>query len=336
MTVTVTATPALLPPVSSTPVDARQAEMARAIQDSLYYFRVALAPATTAVPTLTPVSMAAPAAATATPTAIPDAAADVRLVYDDASFALINTAGRPLDLKPMAFESSSGSLAVTRWQTDFLTEPLNAFTPADCLQVWGLNQGTEAVLPRPAGCVTRHAWIVVNAAGQFWRSAESFRVFYGGRVIATCATAAGVCNVSLAGATYTPPSTAATPFTVAGVDLQLIVAERGATLLNTSGQPVDVSRLVFSSSSGTFAAWRWQIPELSRPLTALPPGDCLQVWSLDTNYLNPPADCRVRHAWVTVSQSESFWLNTATFTVRQDDTPLATCPAAGTCAIDLP
>lgn len=319
---------------SPTPADSKRAEIAQALRDSFYYFSVALVPVSPPAPT--PV-LITPATVTVSPSATPvlPESADLRLVYNADSFALINISGRKLNLTPLTFESSSGTLEATRWQTEYLTEPLNAFTPDDCLQVWSLDN--RSVLAKPEGCDIRHGWIVVNNAGLFWKNSDSFVVKYGGQTIATCPVSAGSCNISFSNIVIVPPPGQATPVVAGGADIRLFISDRGVTLLNVSVHNMDVSRLVFESSSGSFEAWRWSIPELTRPLTAFTPGDCLQVWSLDTNYLNPLPECRERHAWLQVAQSEQFWLNADSFTVREGETMLATCSiSAGICDVDLP
>jgi hypothetical protein len=316
---------------AATPVSAGYAEISQAVRDSLYYFSMALAPEVTLPPTLT----LAPVATLPVATSVPPSSADLRLVYNARSFALINVSGRKLDLKPLVFESTSGTLSASQWQIQALSEPLDAFTQNDCLQVWGL--GEPFTLDKPDGCGLRHAWIVVGREGLFWQNTDGFTVKYADETVATCSTASLECDVSFASANYMPPPNRATPFMVANADIRLTISDLGVSLLNVSGRELDLSGLVFESPTGLFTAQLWNIPELTRPLTAYPPGDCLQVWGLYTQYLNPPEDCRYRHAWVSVGEQGQFWLNTDSFSVKQGETLIATCNvSADTCDIDLP
>lgn len=117
------------------------------------------------------------------------------LVYNADSFALVNTSGRILDLSPLVFESDSGVLAAERWNTEFLTQPLTSFSSGGCLQVWAI--GTPEILPPPALCEQRHAWIAVNESGRFWIGANTFRVRLGSNMLGTCTASAGVCDVPM-------------------------------------------------------------------------------------------------------------------------------------------
>ena len=140
--------------------------------------------------------------ATATiPTANPNLPAsvggniDLRLIYDERSFSLINVSGFPIDLTPLSFESRDGTLAATRWDNGFLTAPLNTFPTGDCLQVWSVFEST--IPNKPDACNFRHAWIAVGDAQLFWRADDLFRVVYAGQVIATCSIPIGLCDVAI-------------------------------------------------------------------------------------------------------------------------------------------
>ncbi len=117
------------------------------------------------------------------------------LVYNPDSFALVNTSGRILDLSQLVFESDSGVLAAERWNTEFLTRPLTSFSSGGCLQVWAI--GTSEILPPPAICEQRHAWIAVNESGRFWIGVNTFRVRLSSDVLTTCSASAGVCDVPM-------------------------------------------------------------------------------------------------------------------------------------------
>ncbi|MDX1991460.1 MAG: CAP domain-containing protein [bacterium] len=129
------------------------------------------------------------------PTAVPTGAADVQLLYSPQAFTLLNTSDGNLNLAGLSFASSSGSLVISAWETDFLSRPLADFPPADCLQAFPISE--QDYPPKPAQCDTRHSWIVVNATGGFWLNTESFTVNWNGTALTTCSISAGVCNLDL-------------------------------------------------------------------------------------------------------------------------------------------
>ena len=110
---------------------------------------------------------------------------------DDLQLTLKNITGRPLYLEGLTFESPSGFFDGTRWDTEYLTAPLDAFPADDCLQIWSIN--TEQ-LSIPAVCEVRHAWATVNDDGLFWITAEWFDVYLFGERVTRCFTVDGVCR----------------------------------------------------------------------------------------------------------------------------------------------
>jgi hypothetical protein len=265
---------------------------------------------------------------------------DLRFVYTPDSFTLINVSGTRLDLQGIRFQSDSGSMPVSRWNTEFLTRPLFDFTPGDCLQVWGL--AARAVLPAPEVCEVRHAWLSVGDEADFWR--DDFVVIRDGVRIGRCLVTDTVCDVSLDanfGTVETPDSTSpqSQPRNQAAgaFDMRLYLDENGFTLLNTSGAALDLTGLAFESDGGVFPVSRWQTNALTRPLDNFSAGDCLQAWEVGDAYQAAPADCRLRHAWVAVGQDAQFWQNARTFRVRVGGNVLTTCETRSpVCEFDLP
>lgn len=272
-----------------------------------------------------------------TPAAAPP---DIRLLYGPDGLALINTSGRSLDLRGLVFSSAEGSMFAERWDTPGLSRPLDFFPSGDCLQVWGLG---SAGLERPAECAVRHGWVAVNDAQIFWRAAAGFSVMREGVVLANCAAEVGRCDVHFSSASVGPssvqqPAAPASSAGSAGGDIRLVYSRNGLTLINTSGRELDISQLAFESDAGVMLASRWDTPGLSRPLTAFPWPDCLQVWGVDAENIPPlPEDCRLRHAWIAVGFDQQFWVNVGSFRVRRGAELLATCSlAAGLCDFLLP
>ncbi len=270
---------------------------------------------------------------------IPPVSSDIRLIYNADNVTLINVSGRNLDLTGLVFEGSSGTMLVERWDTEFLSRPLNNFPAGDCLQVWGL--GSQDVRPQPGECQFRQVWVAVNEMQQFWVNTERFSVSRGGLVLEVCETWTGVCDVSLYGGT--PPDTvvptSAPPVDVGGIaDVRFIYDAESLALVNVSGQVLDLTALVFESDSGVMSATRWGTEFLTQPLYMFPPGDCLQVWGLDTVDLPvKPDECEFRHAWIAIGDEARFWVNTSTFRVRHGAELLTTCEVwAGVCDVRLP
>ncbi|GAB4527428.1 MAG: hypothetical protein Kow0063_02670 [Anaerolineae bacterium] len=170
-------------------------------------WRTGTAQASVAVSTSTPTpapllpidspTPAQPMAATITPlpTEAPSVAeGEVLLVYTQSALTLYNTAGRPIDISGLSFHSEAGELLASQWDNGFLTAPLYAFPPGDCLMVWSLDTPQQ---PRPPDCNTRHAWIAVNAVQAFWRFAGGFEVRSYGQPLARCPGTSGRCVISL-------------------------------------------------------------------------------------------------------------------------------------------
>ncbi len=135
-----------------------------------------------------------------------------------------------------------------------------------------------------------------------------------------------------------PPTAAAAPGEIIlYYDADMLV------LLNRSDHTVDVSRLTFvqTATSGrelAFDADRWQ------GNSALPSGDCFQVWTLDLSSLPKPDYCDSRRATAEVGSQGWFWISSdpeATFQVvirrsGRADQILATCLiSAGECDVSL-
>jgi len=272
----------------------------------------------------------------ALPPPTPVLSPDIRLLYTPDDVALFNVSGHVLDLRGLVFESGSGSLAVERWDTEFLTRSLSGFTNGDCLQVWSAGAGR---FPKPARCRYRHAWIAVGASNQFWKNTETFWVSRYGTVLGTCHMAAGTCDVSLsAGRAVQRDPVSSTAAPADSPDLLLLYNPQSFALVNVSGRSLDLRDLAFASDSGRMAAARWDQAFLTASLARFPAGDCLQVWGLSTADLQPkPGSCDVRHAWVPIHDSARFWVGTGTFGVQRGGERLATCSVnAGACEVRLP
>ncbi len=277
-----------------------------------------------------------PFANTPTPTIVPD----LRLIVSADSFSILNISNNVLSLYGLSFESSSGTMPVERWDTEFLSRPLYDFRVGDCLQVWGVD---VLVFPdKPSACKSRNAWVAVNDELDFWRDATSFTVLKDGVAIAECPIISGAytCDVSLSQqvtAVNTPNSAPVATSATKGGGLNILISPQSVSLVNLSGRALNIQQLAFESDNGVLLATAWESPNLSRSLTAYPDGDCLQVWAVGTDLQDKPENCRYRHAWIAVGEGKQFWLNVSSFRVRRGGEVLATCSTqTPICEVNLP
>lgn len=285
----------------------------------------AIAQAGFATPTVNPFRV--------TPT--PSSPPDLRLFISQESFTLMNVSTGFLDLYAVSFESSSGNLGTQRWESEFLTEPLYAFTPNDCLQVWGI--GVDALPNKPSECRIRHAWIAVNDQADFWRDADFFNVLNEGVIVGRCpiTRTLSTCDIRLSERLADTPSPSVPSSSDSNLvntetssgGLRLVLNGTSVTVLNASTQPLNLVGISFESDNGLLGISAWESSSLTRPLSAFPAGDCLQVWAVGGNLEDKAEGCRYRHAWIAVGDGKQFWQNVTTFRVMQGGQLLATCEA---------
>ena len=312
-------------------------------------------PTPTMVPTQSPVTSLPPTVEPSitfsdgsTPTLLPTVIAqapntpppDLRLVWDDRSFALINISGELLDLQWVQFESDNSVLATSDWESESLSAPLWGFPVNDCLQVWSIEQSDWE--SKPSECEIRHSWIAVAPDRLFWRGVPRFTVTNRGRVIAMCSTPSGTCDVNLEGvvadgivATEVP---AREDNVTTGIPGQILLQYDGQsiTVLNVSGEPVNLTGLQFQSENGVLGVETWNNGYLTANLATFPAGDCLQAWTLEVSGLPIPDDCQIRHSWVALANPSVMWVGVTQFMVFQGGNQLGVCSvAAGRCEVQL-
>ena len=112
---------------------------------------------------------------------------------------------------------------------------------------------------------------------------------------------------------------------------------RSLTIVNTSGKAFNLTPLVLVQSDYRLAATTWNTPWLSGSISALPAGDCLQVWSWsEPSTLSAPSACRIQRGVINVAPNRLFWTS-GDFDVEWNGAVLQSCAAAaGKCAIVLP
>jgi hypothetical protein len=120
--------------------------------------------------------------------------ADIRLIITETSITLVNFSSTSIDVSGLVFESDGGVFVATRWDTEFLSRPLNDLPSGDCLQIWFVGGQFEA---QPSECRTRHAWAALRPDEQFWRNTNIFRVRWGEQVLASCETRVRTCDFNL-------------------------------------------------------------------------------------------------------------------------------------------
>lgn len=295
-----------------------------------------------------PLNVIVQAPPVAQPTVIPPTAApvlappDLRFIWDVNSFSVVNVSGGNVDLTGLSFSSTSGSLDVVRWQTQYLTASLYAFPDSDCLQVWGM--GGSSLPQKPVECNYRHSWITVGAANQFWIGAQQFTVNRGGEVLGMCNVAQGRCEVSLSGTVTgqapigggnAPQQTVTTTTTVENANVRLIYDELSLSIWNMSNTPVNLADLTFDSLNGNLSIYKWDNGYLTASLSGFPAQDCLQVWHVNTQNQPKPSQCQTRHSWVAVDNSALAWVDVSQFTVRQRGEVIGVCDASGICDIQV-
>jgi hypothetical protein len=277
---------------------------------------------------------------------------DVRLIFNQDSVTVLSIADTPINLRGLVFQSSSGTLNIEAWNTEFMTSSLNGLPPNDCLMVWTFGMGEQLT---PNECETRHGWIMVGDDADFWREVSRFDVIRDNRILAGCVVANGFCDVNLAGnlgvdsptlvpSNPLPPvetplanDSSSVAITSSDNDLTFVYNLDSFTLINTSGRSLDLSGIVFESDNGVFSANRWNTEFLSRPLNEFPSGDCLQVWGVNEEFQAKPSGCATRHGWVAVASDVQFWRNTTQLRVRYGAQSLGVCDLrAEHCAINLP
>jgi len=146
-------------------------------------------------PTQTNDTATPPAAALpSTPTVVPPNRADVTLIYDSRSLAILNTSGHVIDLTRLELVQGDNRLPLTAWQTIWLAAPLNTFPANDCLQVWAWTEASDPA--QPGECRYQRGAINIAPEKRFWLTG-SFEVQQEDLVLATCEATAGRCTISL-------------------------------------------------------------------------------------------------------------------------------------------
>jgi uncharacterized protein YkwD len=178
----------LLPPNAPVPTTAPPAVVVQASTAT---------PAPSPTATVTPTGSSGASISTPTPVAAASGGAeDIAIIYDSRSLAILNTSGAARDLSRLDMVSGTTTFPITRWQSQWLAAPLNAFPANDCLQTWSWDEQED--VPKPSGCRNQRGVTLLAPEARFWLTG-SFTVQWDGIVVATCLAEAGRCAVDLPG-----------------------------------------------------------------------------------------------------------------------------------------
>ncbi|NDJ75438.1 MAG: CAP domain-containing protein [Chloroflexi bacterium] len=121
-----------------------------------------------------------------------------------------------------------------------------------------------------------------------------------------------------------------------GPEITIVYTARTLTVLNNSGEPVDLSGIMLESADGGLAASRWQSFS-GVALSSYPSGHCLQVYGWnETGDVPLPSGCNYLDSVINIDPARRFWRSNA-FEVRLGDTVLARCAVGGgECTVRLP
>lgn len=133
-------------------------------------------------------------ATTANTSSITSGPPNVKLLYDNASFNVLNQSDYPMSLAGVIFRSTSGIWDARNWGPSiYISLPV-----ANCLRLRDAASGQQTP---PAVCANRiYGLIEVGITAMFWVKTDYFDVVRNDQTIATCAIEAGECDV------YIPPA----------------------------------------------------------------------------------------------------------------------------------
>lgn len=127
-----------------------------------------------------------------------------------------------------------------------------------------------------------------------------------------------------AGQTAAPGSTV-NLIVLSASNVRLIYDDNDMTLINNTGAVLDLTGIIFNSSSGAHrllgSRWRGDLKA----------GDCTQIWSISRRQSKNVEGCSSIYWLTTNNTSEHVWTQTAgvtEFFVLQNGVPVVTCPAA--------
>ena len=142
-----------------------------------------------AQPTLISLAVTTPSTATPNTNPIVNSTPNVKLIYDKASFNVLNLSDHPMSLAGITFRSTSGTWDARKWGPSIYTN----LPVANCLRLRDASSGQHTP---PAVCANRiYGLIEVGSTAMFWANTDYFDVVRNDQTIATCDTSSGECSV---------------------------------------------------------------------------------------------------------------------------------------------
>ncbi|MGB1288959.1 MAG: hypothetical protein ACPG7F_20665, partial [Aggregatilineales bacterium] len=118
-------------------------------------------------------------------------------------------------------------------------------------------------------------------------------------------------------------------------DLRLFYDDERFTVLNTSGNPLNLESLEFVSRSGSLDAFQWT-QYISQGIADFPVSYCLQMLTGRGEPVNPPGCTTMRGWFVNFSDARLFWQNVDVFSVNYRGVRIGVCDvSAAECDISL-
>jgi serine/threonine protein kinase len=323
--------------------------------------------------TVEPTSESTTTTATAARTAVAEGpvvrAPNMRALYQDGQFLLVNLSGRTLDITKVSFEQvlpdgTTRSLKATAWNRSDIPIKPNRMAPASCYEL--LTGDADQLAPSANQCSALLGFFRTTVTrNHFWVSNDPeavFTVHYEGidGPLAECVIGEHSCdfyvgadaaNVVVVAPTPTPTMIpTASNETAPEPNVRLMYNKDNFLLINISSDPMDISQLVFkqelpTGAERTFMAAEWDDqPNILGDTTNLEPDNCYELVTSEGTWVRPlRSDCETFLGWFRSYIVERFfWVSTradAVFTVQRqgDPAPLAMCPiSAGECRFYLP
>ncbi|MBI1277895.1 MAG: hypothetical protein GC179_07185 [Anaerolineaceae bacterium] len=142
-----------------------------------------------AQPTLISLAVTTPITAVPNTSSIPSGAPNVKLLFDKASFNLLNQSDYTISLAGVTFRSTSGTWDARKWGPSIYIN----LPAANCLR---LRDSSSNLHTPPAVCANHiYGLIEVGPTAMFWANTDHFDVVHNDQTIATCETSSGECDV---------------------------------------------------------------------------------------------------------------------------------------------
>ena len=145
-----------------------------------------------AQPTLISLALRTPSEATPNTNPIMNGVPNLKLIYDKASFNVLNQSDHSMSLAGVTFRSTSATWDARKWGPSiYISLPI-----AKCLR---LRDSSSSQRTPPSVCANHiYGLIEVGPTAMFWANTDHFDVVRNDQTLATCETSAGECEVYIA------------------------------------------------------------------------------------------------------------------------------------------